>query len=227
MEIRYTKDIALDGIKILVYGDSGAGKTKLMGTAPKPIVLSAESGLLALKKENVPYLAITNLEDMRQAYEIVSGPKGAEFETVCLDSISEIAEVVLNFEKKRVVAGKVQHGMAAYGATNDTIFELVRAFRDLPGKNVVFSAKLDKSTDEEGKIYYGPGMPGKTLGQGLPFFFDEVFALRCEKDEEGKTTRALLTGYTGLWSAKDRSGTLDLWEDVHLGKIINKIRGDK
>jgi hypothetical protein len=47
------------------------------------------------------------------------------------------------------------------------------------------SAKLEKSTDEMGKMLYNPGMPGKSLTQGLPYFFDEVLALRVERDAEG------------------------------------------
>lgn len=219
MEIRNTRDVHLDGVKILVYGDSGAGKTTLMGGLDSPLILSAESGLLALQGKNVPYVVIKSLEDLREAYNFVVSEDGKIYKTICLDSISEIAEVILNLEKKRA-----KDPRQAYGAMNETVNELVRAFRDMPGKNVVFSAKIEKSVDEEGKVFYGPGMPGKTLSQGLAFFFDEVFALRVEKNADGETVRALLTGYTGLWSAKDRSGKLDLWEPADLGKIIEKIQ---
>ena len=57
VNIKSTKDIALDhGIKCVVYGFSGVGKTVLCSTAPKPIVLSAESGLLSLSKVDIPYI---------------------------------------------------------------------------------------------------------------------------------------------------------------------------
>jgi hypothetical protein len=73
---------------------------------------------------------------------------------------------------------------------NTTMQDLIRAFRDLPGKHVFMTAKLEKSGDEMGRILYNPGMPGKSLTQGLPYFFDEVLALRVEKDAEGTTQRA-------------------------------------
>ena len=38
----------LHGVKALVYGPSGAGKTTLCATAPAPIIISAEAGLLSL-----------------------------------------------------------------------------------------------------------------------------------------------------------------------------------
>ena len=87
------------------------------------------------------------------------------------------------------------------------------------------SAKLEKLQDEMGKVMYGPSMPGKTLSQGLPYFFDEVLALRVEKDSEGNSQRALMCDSDGAWLAKDRSGKLAQWEAPDLGAIINKIGG--
>ena len=105
--------------------------------------------------------------------------------------------------------------------------DLIRAFRDLSGKNVYMSAKLEKVQDESGRILYGPSMPGNKLSQMLPYFFDEVLALRIEKDSEGQTSRALMCESDGLWSAKDRSGKLEAYESADLGLLINKIAGVK
>ena len=115
----------------------------------------------------------------------------------------------------------------AYGALQEQMTDLIRSFRDLPGKHVYMSAKMEKMQDESGRVLYGPSMPGNKLAQQLPYFFDEVLALRVEKDEEGKPQRALMCDSDGLWSAKDRSGRLDAWEEADLGHIINKIIGNK
>ena len=85
-------------------------------------------------------------------------------------------------------------------------------------------AKLEKSQDEMGKMLYNPGMPGKSLTQGLPYFFDEVLALRVERDAEGITQRALMCDSDGVWLAKDRSGKLEAWEAPDLGAIIGKMQ---
>ena len=87
------------------------------------------------------------------------------------------------------------------------------------------SAKLEKSQDEMGKLLYNPSMPGKSLTQGLPYFFDEVLALRVERDADGNAQRAIMCDSDGLWLAKDRSGKLDAWESPDLGEIIRKIGG--
>jgi hypothetical protein len=75
-------------------------------------------------------------------------------------------------------------------------------------------------------MMYSPSMPGNKTGQALPYFFDEVLALRVERDAEGKTQRALMCDGDGVWLAKDRSGRLDMWESPDLGAIINKIGGN-
>ena len=103
--------------------------------------------------------------------------------------------------------------------------EVVRLFRDIPDKHVVFTAKMEKSTDEMGRMLYSPSMPGNKTAQALPYFFDEVLALRVEKDADGQPQRGIMAQPDGLWTAKDRSGKLDAWEPAHLGDIIKKIGG--
>jgi hypothetical protein len=68
-------------------------------------------------------------------------------------------------------------------------------------------------------------MPGNKLAQSIPYMFDEVLALRVEKNSEGVTERALQCDGDGIWSAKDRSGKLEQWEAPDLGAIIKKIKG--
>lgn len=221
INLKRTGTLSANGVKLLVYGQAGAGKTSLIRTLPNPIVLSAEGGLLSIQDADLPFIEVASMDDLREAYEWVAGSKEAmAFASVALDSVSEVAEVVLQYELKRN-----KDGRAAYGELNSTMNELIRAFRDLPGKHVYMSAKLEKSQDEMGRMLYNPGMPGKSLTQGLPYFFDEVLALRVEKDAEGNTQRALMCDSDGLWAAKDRSGKLDAWEAPDLGAIIAKIGG--
>ena len=104
--------------------------------------------------------------------------------------------------------------------------QMIRAFRDLPGRNVYFTAKCEKAQDETGRMLYSPMMPGKSLSQNLGYFFDLVMPLRVDKDAEGNTVRALMTDSDGLWQAKNRAaGRLDMWEAPDLGAIIRKIGG--
>jgi phage nucleotide-binding protein len=220
ISVKRTRDLTKSGVKLLVYGAAGAGKTSLITTLPKPIVLSAEAGLLSIQDADLPFIEINTIDDLRQAYVYITSEAGAEYESVALDSISEIAEVVLNAEKKIA-----KDPRQAYGAMQEQVSDLIRAFRDLPNKHVYMSAKLEKSQDEMGRMLYAPSMPGNKVGQSLPYFFDEVLALRVERDAEGNTQRALMCDTDGLWAAKDRSGKLAPWEAPDLGAIIEKIGG--
>jgi|TARA_R110002124_G_scaffold90836_3_gene231593 phage nucleotide-binding protein len=217
IQLKSTGDIHAKGLKVLVYGQAGSGKTTLTKTLPKPVVLSAEDGLLSLKDDNIPFVEIKNIGDLHDAYSWLQDSD--EFESVVLDSISEIAEVVLAHEKK-----VNKDGRAAYGEMDVQLSEIIRAFRDL-NMHVLMTAKLEKQQDEMGRMLYFPSLPGNKTAQKLPYFFDEVLALRIEKDEEGKTQRALMCDSDGLWLAKDRSGKLEAWETPDLGEIIAKIGG--
>lgn len=222
ISLKSTGSLSAGKVGILCYGQAGSGKTSLIPTLPDPIVLSAEGGLLSIAGHDIPYVEIDSLDTLKKAYEwAASSEEAGHYQTVCLDSISEIGETVLAAEMKtskdpRQAYGEMQHQMG----------DLIRAFRDLPNKHVYFTAKMEKSQDEQGRMLYAPSMPGNKTGQALPYFFDEVLALRVEKDTDGVSQRALMCDSDGLWQAKDRSGRLDTWEMPNLGDVIQKIRGE-
>ena len=223
INLRTTSDVHTNGVKLLVYGQAGAGKTSLIKTLPNPVIISAEAGLLSIADANIPFIEVTSMDDLKEAYEwIANSAEGKGFDSIALDSISEIGEVVLNYEKKIA-----KDPRQAYGAMQEQMTDIIRAFRDLSGKHVYFSGKVEKTSDEMGRILYAPSMPGNKLGQQLPFFFDEVLALRLERDADGNTQRALMCQSDSIWQAKDRSGKLSAWEMPDLGEIIKKIGGGK
>ena len=221
INVKTTGSLSANGVKVLCYGAAGAGKTSLIKTLPNPIVLSAEGGLLSIQDADLPYIEITDMATLQEAYKWLTESADAKgFQSVALDSISEIAEVVLNAEKKAT-----KDPRQAYGAMQEQMADIIRAFRDISGKHVYFTAKCEKAQDEQGRMLYSPSMPGKSLTQGISYYFDLVLALRVEKDAEGNTQRALMCDSDGLWLAKDRSGKLDAWEAPDLGAIIAKIGG--
>ncbi len=219
-----TKEAANDGIKALVYGDAGAGKTTLISTLPldSTLIISAEGGLLSLRAFDIKGIEVKSLDDVNEAYRFVNeADEARQFNWIAIDSISEIAETVLSYEK-----GQSADPRQAYGKLIDHMGDLVRAFRDLPGRNVYMSAKLSRDKDGmTGAMLYQPSMPGSKLGGQMPYWFDLVMALRVHRDAEGNEQRALQTQADSQYVAKDRSGALEMWEAPDLGAIARKIAG--
>lgn len=223
------------GVKALVYGPAGVGKTMLCATAPAPLILSAEAGLLSLSRANIervygadtagvtydiPVIQISTVNDLTEAHMwCLNAVEARQFATVCIDSLSEIAEVVLNNAKRQV-----KDPRQAYGELIEKMETLVRAFRDLPGKHVVMTAKMEASKNElTGAVVHAPSMPGSKLGQKLPYFFDEVFRLGVNKTPDGQPFRFLQTQPDLQYEAKDRSGALAPMEYPSLQSVFHKI----
>ena len=237
MAIRFTTvDEAIErtGLKILVHGFAGSGKTILSATAnEKTVIINVEAGMLSLRKflrENPHYNKkikvasiddIVDLENLRDQFKY-SDTKICEW--ICIDSASEIAERIIGEEKKSGIDGR-----GAYGNLADRMMDCFRDFRDLPGYNILFTCKQTIEMVDE-KPRYVPLFPGRQITTNVPYLFDEVFALRVEDDtdnlrEDGTPTqyRVLQTNRDVRYEAKDRSGELDMFEPPNLEHIKNKI----
>jgi hypothetical protein len=218
LKIQYTSKInASNGIKTLVYGPSGIGKTRLLATAPNPFIFSAEEGLLSLRKQNIPYVDVSNYKDLVDAFTwVMKSNEARQFQTFGLDSLSEIAEVVLT-EKKR----GTNDGRRAYGQMQDEIMPLCRMFRDIPQRNVVVIGK--QQIVEEGMTKKAvPILPSETLKTQMPYFWDLVLHMFVGYDPTAGRYVGIHTQEDVGWSAKDRSGNLTTIEYPDLSYIFKK-----
>ena len=217
IKIQSSRDCHVDGIKAVIYGASGVGKTVLCSTAPKPVIISAERGLLSLSSQDIPFVEVNTVKDIQEAYDLLKGH--ADYDTICIDSLSEISEAVLTELKKGVADGR-----QAYMKLSEAMGGLIKNFRDIKGKNVVFIAKSKRVEDEEaGTSQFEPYIPGKILPFQLPYLVDEV--LYYDLDRKG--VRQLCTKASRKYIAKDRSGKLDEFESPDLTQIFNKIANNK
>lgn len=215
----------LNGVKLMVYGRPGTGKTSLCATLPKPLILSAESGLLSLRRmiaqtgRDLPAWQINSIADLGEALAYVQTPNARKlFNSVCLDSITEIAEICLAAERK-----KTKDLRKAYGEMYVKVVELLRDFRNLDGYHVYFSAQEHADKDAMQNLYFSSSFPGQRLSAASLYQFDEVFRAFVGFDSEGKNFHALQTHATEFVDAKDRSGMLDPVEYPDLSNVINKI----
>jgi hypothetical protein len=213
IKIQSSKGCYTDGIKAVVYGASGVGKTVLCSTAPRPVIISAERGLLSLSSMDIPYVEVNTSKDIQEAYDALKS--NDDYDTICIDSLSEVSEAVLAELKKGVADGR-----QAYMKLSESMGGFIKNFRDIRGKNVIFIAKSKRVEDEEtGSSQHEPYIPGKVLPFQLPYMVDEVLYY----DIDRKGNRQLCTKASRKYIAKDRSGKLDEFESPDLTHIFNKI----
>jgi phage nucleotide-binding protein len=212
--------------KIIIYADAGVGKTTLAGTLPgNVLILSAEDGLRSLKlfpaetRKRIRAIPVSSTNDLRECFErLDSGQIVADW--VVLDSISEIAEIVLNEYK-----AKDKDPRQSYGKVDDDVMDILRSFRKLDC-GVIFLAKehcIKRQVSEGVEVdYYGILVPGKVLATKVPHITDEVWRLTVKNGR-----RVILTRNDARSRAKSRGG-LDAVEDVDngIGEVIAKLEAD-
>lgn len=214
------RETAKHGVKMLVYGAAGTGKTTLCGTAPSPMIISAEAGLLSLRKKSIPVAVVSTVQDVWDALTwCATNASKQGIRTICLDSISEIVEKCLSAEKQ-----KTKDSRQAYGGMADQAITLVKAFRDLPGFHIIVTAKQTTGKDPVTGVEKAvPTTPGQQVGPALPYLFDLVLHSYTDRDAQGNTYHALRTRASFNADAKDRSGALDEIEYPDASNLIAKI----
>lgn len=200
IKIQSTAEIEFNGVKCIVFGGAGVGKTRLCATAPRPIIISAEEGLLSLTDVDCAFIEIKSLKDLDEAYRYLKN--SPDYDTICLDSLSEIAEVLISELKPQF-----KDGRQAYMALADAMIPMLKRFRDIKGKNTVFTCKkIDIKDEESGNVTTELFLPGNVLSNQIPYLVDELFYM----DVDRTGIPFLQTKPNRKVFAKDRSGALDV-----------------
>jgi len=232
MLISSTKGIGVDALKILVYGESGAGKTSLAKTIGEPtLLISAEAGLLPLRGESIDVIDLTRADDgsvipkekriakLLDVYQFLQSDEcKKKYKTIFIDSLSEINSNMLEQLQQEMPDAK--ETLKMYGELAKRMRSLIKAFRDLPHYSIVFTCLSEIDKDENNQRFVAPQLIGKLSGQ-IAAFLDEVYFIHVNK-ETGE--RVLLTNKTDNIIAKDRSNSLNKNEPADLGAIYAKIR---
>lgn len=232
-----------DRICVLLLGVAGIGKTSQIrcllgqefkggqwvdsGFPPeKPLVLSAESGLLGLRdlvaSGAVEGFEIRSLAEFREALQWCLSPefKAGGYKWIFIDSLTEISSrCVESLQAKYPSKGD---SLKMWGEYAQQMTDIVKAFRDMAGVSVVFTCLVGTEKDEFNRRWPCPDIAGSALKNRLTSYFDESLVMERIQQDEGQEFLAFKTSDpAGL--AKDRSGKLNPLEKPNLLSIKHKI----
>lgn len=214
------------GVKAIVYGPAGCGKTPLINTAPRPLLLSIEPGLLSMKGSTVPTYLAHDAKSIDEFFKwFFSSTETKNFDTLAIDSGSYMADVYLQASLKGTSnAGNKKHGMQAYGEMATNTMEHLRTLFYVKQKHVYLICK-EEIADVDYQSLRRPYFPGKVLNIDVPFLYD--FILRLAKYNgipgapAGENLAFQCVGNVNIL-ARNRTGNLSEYEPPHFGQLINK-----
>lgn len=219
------------GVKATIFGGPGSGKTPLMNTAPRPVLLVTEPGMLSMRGSSIPAWEAYTSALVAEFFEwFMKSREASNFDTLCIDSISNIAELILADE-----LAKVKHGMKAYGNMSERVMKICNDLYYMPQKHIAMIAKQAlvengrQTILQNGEVTYEPIMqkrpffPGKDLNVKVPHLFDNVMHLgEVVMPGQPKPVRALRTKEIPEVFARDRLGNLNEVEQPDLSLLFAK-----
>jgi hypothetical protein len=154
-----------------------------------------------------------------------------KYETVYVDSITVAGRLCLQWCKGQPQAVSERTGKpdmrGAYGLLGQEMIAWLTHLQHTRGKNVWFVGILDEKLDDFNRRVFQLQIEGSKTGLELPGIVDEVVTLAEIREADAEPYRAFVCHTLNPWGypAKDRSGRLDLIEEPHLGRLMEKIAG--
>jgi hypothetical protein len=164
--------------------------------------------------------------------ETFGDPAGLDkYQTVFIDSITVAGRLCLQWAKGQPQAVSDRTGKldmrGAYGLHGQEMVAWLTHLQHTRGKNVWFVGILDEKLDDFNRRVFSPQIDGSKTGNELPGIVDEVIAMAEISENDGTPYRAFICQTLNPlgYPAKDRSGRLDMIEEPHLGRLMQKISG--
>lgn len=223
MKITSTKEVSSRRFIALIAAESGVGKTYQARFLPheETLIISAEAGLLCLKGTNIDVCEINSMKDLEEVY--IELAKGTKYKYIFIDSVTEIAEKLLADMKKMTEYADRSKAFVLYGDYSSKLSDMLKAFRDLQQYSVIMTCLTAKEKDGL-QMVDSLQMPGQKVASAIRSWFDLVLHLQAfEKD--GVKHRAFVCDNMVSPLAKDRSGSLDQYEQANIADVMKKVLG--
>lgn len=218
------------GAKCIAYGPAGSGKTPVINTAPRPVLLVTEPGLLSMRNSKVPTFEAFEGKRISEFFDwIEKSNEIKNFDTICVDSVSQFAEICLTEAKSR-------DGRKIYGIMVKAVMKRLTQLFFMKDKHIFLTAKQGKeenivwnfSTPTPTKttiLKKIPHFPGNELGVQIPHLYDQILHVGegIIPGVPGGDQKYFLSKGSNDVYARDRSGALNEYEPHNLTYIFNKI----
>lgn len=220
-------------IKFMLYGEPGCGKTPVIGSSPKALILNADGpdAVESARAEGTTadIWDMTSWDDMYEAMDYFRrGPGCEEYEWLWLDSASLWQELGLDDIMDELVAKKAHRNefipdQHEYLENYNRFSKWVRHMRPLP-IHFGITAMVMSEEDEEGNVRSMPLITGKNQSPRITGYFTIVGRLYVKTAKEGGKTvekRVLQARRSGPYVARDRFQVLPTrMEDPTIPKIM-------
>lgn len=193
----------------VLYGPSGAGKTTLAATAPKPVFLDSNQGTMSVRgRDGFKYgrVDVFGMDDLDAAYDKLTGTAqnadwSRKYDTIIFDHFDDIQSIIMeNLGDKRAAKDSRKDEDEAeqrdYGIMGSKLKRYIRRFKKVDKHKILICA--EKEDRDQGRL--GPAVIGQ-MRAALPYFADHTFYLRIGK----KNKRYLHLDSTDEFYAKTRA----------------------
>lgn len=207
------------GVKAVMFGGPGTGKTPLVQSAPRPVLLVVEPGMMSMRKSNIPCFEAYTPPLIEDFFNwVLNSKEASNFDTIGVDSVSQIAEIFLTQELARN-----KDGRKAYGEMSIRVMQILNKLYFMPQKHIYLIAK-QQIADDNGVTRKRPYFPGQDLNVKVPHLFDEVLHLGLTRIP-GVVSEVMAIRCKESYDtmARDRSGNLNEFEQPDLGQLFQKV----
>lgn len=206
------------GVKCLLYGPPGSAKTPILNTAPRPVLLATEPGLLSMRGSKIPTWEANTPARIDDFFKwFFSSAETKNFDTLGVDSVSQMADIYLQQSLK-----DNKHGMKAYGEMAESTMGHLRTLYYTRYKNTYLICKEEiKNIDNQ--VVKRPYFPGQVLPIDVPHMYD-IIARLAKTNVPGQQGETLAFQCIGNYNviARNRTGNLDMFEFPDFGALVKK-----
>ena len=210
--------------KILIFSNSGVGKTWLSATAPKPLIILTEAnGAVSAGHSNpeADIVIIKNMNDLREVMLMAKVGELDNYQTLVFDSLTEIQRLF----KDEIQGDSNQFQLQQWSTLTYKMTNFIRMIRQLPF-HIVCTCLSDRQTDENGTVtLHLPQFQGKKTAGEIMQYFSAVgyyFTSYETIDDQQVLTRKLMFEGSERWAVKPCYPLTNM-SNPNMTEIINSI----